>query len=382
MLSLMRTLQGEFDVTLLARAQTQDELEHARELEQYCARFIPVMAPEKRSVFHSAAFGMFYHMKSTIMRRSLKQIYDCPGVLLRAARMLSSEQYDFVIISFWQLYRMAKVFPVGKTALITYDIDMLMNHQISLLERNLVRKVQAVRKWLMERPEELAAYRSTKHVWTVSEPDKSVAEKICRDNCSVAVVPFAIDMDFYAPSGMERNKGEILFLGQLDEASNRDALEFFIRKIYPHLDEIPGLSITIVGGNLPDGLESFGLLSEVEVVGRASDVRPYLHRASCLVAPSRFGGGLRIGLLQAMAAGLPVVSSPVAVNGLPFTAGEEYLSAIEPKEYASQIASLMKDVEVGSAMAARAMQLVDASFGMGSQKSKVAALVRGAMSSG
>ena len=373
--SLVRSLAADTDVTLLVQTTSQEELEHARELEQFCERVIPYVAPSTKSSLHRIMYGAFYRLKSTIMRRSLKQIRDCPGALLHAAAMLGDEDFDIVIVSFWQLYRAAKLFPRSNTVLVTFDIDMLMNHQISLLERNLVKKIQAVRKWLMERPEELAAYRVTDHVWAVTQQDAGVVEKICRDRCKVSVLPFAIDIDAFAASGMQRNEGEILFLGRFDDPSNRDALEFFVRKIYPHLDEIRNLSITLVGGNLPDDLCYFGLLPEVEVVSHFSDVRPYLHRAACLVAPQRFGSGLRISILEAAAAGLPIVASKVAMNGLPFEASEDYLLAADPKEYAKMIRQVMEDKEESTTVSISAARRVSGEFGEARQRDRLTAML-------
>jgi glycosyltransferase involved in cell wall biosynthesis len=379
MLSLIRMLSGSFDVTVLSLARSREEMACAREIESLCARVIAVMAPSRKSLFHRIVYGLFYRLKSTIMRRSMKQMVDCPGVLLREARALSQEPFDLVIVCFWQLQRAARLFPRERTVLLTFEIDLLINHQISLLERNLVKKIGAVRRWLMERPEELHAYRAANRVWTLTDGDREVVDRICRGRCTAAVLPFGVDVDFHAPSGMQRNEGEVLFLGRLDEPSSRDALEYFIRKIYPRVDDVPGISITIVGDRLPSDVEFFGLLPEVEVVGRVSDVRPYLHRASCLVAPARFGGGLRISVLLAMAAALPVVASPVAMNGLPFEAETEYLSAADPEEYARQIRRVLAagaDVERMAGAASRRLRL---DFGMGRQEEKVVALVREAI---
>jgi len=167
-----------------------------------------------------------------------------------------------------------------------------------------------------------------------------------------------------------------LFLGHLAASFNRDALEYFARRIYPRIDGHDGLSITVVGGNLPKELGYFVLQPEVEVVGRVGDVRPYLHRASCLVIPLRFGGGLRIRILEAMAAGLPIVCSSVAIAGMPFESGREYLEANAPDEFERAIKRILDDGDLAGDIAGAAREKIRKEFATSVQDQRTIALFR------
>lgn len=361
-LSLLDALRVGFDVTLLTRVTSAREMGDALALLDRCRRVIPVMAPERKSFLHKIFYSFLYNLTSIFRRRSRKQFYSCPRALIQVARELRDESFDVVLVSSWQMYEPLAFFPNDKIILLTQGIDWKANRKMSLLERNLMKKIQAVRKWLLEQPEELRAYRSARHVWTLTEPDRAVVQVVCRDGCSVDIMPLGLDIDFYAPSGMQRNRGEILFLGHLDEPANVDGLEFFARKVYPHISDHAEWSMTIVGGKLPGDLKYFGLLPEVEVVGRVPDVRPYLHRASCLVVPLRFGEGLKVPVLEAMAAGLPVVSSLAGMGGLPFEPGGQFLHAETGEEFAAQIKKVFDDSDFASALADRAAQRVSERF--------------------
>ncbi|MFQ5511649.1 MAG: glycosyltransferase [Candidatus Krumholzibacteriia bacterium] len=373
---LIKALQRDFDVTVLARILGAEENEPARELERWCARVVTVMAPNRRSALHRVFYKLYYYLVSILTRRSLKGLYDCPRPFLRAARELSREGFDLVIVEYWQLRAMLDLFPREKCILLTHDIDMLVNRKISLLERNLMRKLQAVRRWLLEQKEEVRAYRAAAHVWALTERDKLAVESLCRDDTTVEVMPFGLDVDFLLPSGMARNPGEVLFLGHMGALFNRDALDYFVRKIHPLMDELEGLSITIVGGNLPKELEFFALQPEVEVVGTVADVRPYLHRAACLVIPLRFGGGLRIRILEAMSAGVPIVCSAAAIAGMPFEAGREFLVAETPAEYAAQVGRVLADGETGARLSEAALAKVRSAYGVEAQAARVVEMVR------
>jgi glycosyltransferase involved in cell wall biosynthesis len=378
---LIKALKPHFEVTVLSRITSRDEVQQARELERWCERVVAVMAPSRKSIWHRVAYKAFYQFKSAVLRRSLKSLYDCPGTFLRAARDLSKERFDLVIIEYWQLHRMSRYFPPDRCVLLTHDIDLLVNRQATLLERSLPRKLALLRRWLVEQKEEIAAYRASRRVWTLTERDKLAVERICRGTARVDVMPTGVDTAFFAPSGMRRSRGEVLFLGHLGASFNRDALEYFVNAIYPILMRNARFSVTVVGGHLPKALEAFGLQPNVEVVGSVGDVRPFLHRATCLVIPLRFGGGLRIRILEAMSAGIPVVCSAVAIAGMPFEAGRDYLLAESAEGFAEGIGRLLGDERLCGALSASAREAVREGYSADAQQRKLLELVRGLISS-
>jgi glycosyltransferase involved in cell wall biosynthesis len=372
---LIHALQPHFDVTVLARITSRGEIREARELERWCARVVTVMAPSRKSILHRAAYKLLYQLESAVTRRSLKSLYDSPGPFLRAAQYLSKEHFDLVIIEYWQLYRMARYFPPERCVLLTHDIDMLVNRQATLLERSLPRKLALLRRWLLEQREEMTAYRSVRRIWALTGRDKAAVESLSQGRAEVDVLPVGVDTEFFAPSGMRRNPGEILFMGHLGASFNQDALEFFVRQVYPILSGTPRLSVTIVGGHLPKSLEFFGLQPDVEVVGSVPDVKPYLHRATCLVIPLRFGGGLRIRVLEAMSAGIPVVCTAVAIAGMPFRPGRDFIQAESPEEFAEAIRRLLGDERLCEAISESAQRRVRETYAASVQHGKLVNLV-------
>jgi glycosyltransferase involved in cell wall biosynthesis len=146
-------------------------------------------------------------------------------------------------------------------------------------------------------------------------------------------------------------------------AFNRDALVHFARDIHPLMADIEGIHFTVVGGALPESLSFFAALRHVEIAGHARDLSPFFARCACLVVPLRYGGGLRIRILEAMAAGVPVVASPVAIEGMSLEAGRHLLVAARPAEYRSHVQRLLSDPEFGRSLAREAQSHVHAIYG-------------------
>lgn len=339
---LIRALRPEFDVTVLTRALDPEDDRAARDLEQWCERVVTVRPANRRSLLHRVAYRLWYSLVSLTTGRSMKSLYDCPGALVDAVRRLDPAAFDIVVVEYWQLYPLLDVIPREKTVLFTHDIDLLVNRARALMEKRLMRKLKLVRQWRTEQREEVRAYLAAPRILALTERDAHAARKLSRERADVRVLPFGVDADALAPPpGLERRR-EVLFMGALGAVFNRDALVYFAESIYPLLDGCD-CDIAVVGGELPPEVAWLGRQQRVRVTGRVDDIRECLHRAGCIVVPLRFGGGLRIRIIEALMAGLPVVCSTVAIAGMDFEAGVHYLLADTPGETADAIRRVLDD---------------------------------------
>ncbi|NIM19407.1 MAG: glycosyltransferase [Candidatus Latescibacteria bacterium] len=379
---LICALKDRFDVTVLSKILSPAETPLAEALEQWCKRVDTVLAPHRRSALHRIAFRMFYFLTSTIARQSMKSLYDCPGALLRAAKRLPRENFDLILIEYWQLQKMARLFPQAKVVLLTHDVDMHVNRQVALFERNLISKIRAVRRWIVEQREEIQAYRAFRKILTLTERDRQAVRKIAGSQATVEILPFGLDPEFYARPGGDRHDREVLFVGDMGMAFDRDALDVFVRRICPRIDHLEDLTITVVGGALPKPLAYISADERVDIIGKVGDIRPFLYRAGCLVVPLRFGGGLRIRILEAMFAGLPVICSSVAVAGMPFEREQDFLGAETPEEFAAQIERLLGDRALAESLAASALRKVSDSFGAQAQAERTEELFKNLINTG
>jgi glycosyltransferase involved in cell wall biosynthesis len=279
------------------------------------------------------------------------------------------------------LWRMAEVLPLERTVLLTHDVEMLVNRQNALMERNLYSKIRIVRRWLSERREEIQAYHTFRRILTLTERDRAAVQVIAGKGTPVEVLPFGMDPGDYPDLGIERNRREILFVGVMTSSFNKDALEFFIRWIHPQIEHLEDLKTTIVGGWLPKELEYFQKVRGVEITGKVLDVRPYLARAGCIVIPLRFGGGLRTRVLEAMFSGLPVICTAVAMAGMPFEPERDYLQADSPEEFGHQIERLLNSTELATQIANSAKEKVLKLYSRSTQADKLESMLLGFINS-
>ena len=124
----------------------------------------------------------------------------------------------------------------------------------------------------------------------------------------------------------------------------------------------PDAVLVLVGEGPPEGLAA-AAGRDVEVHGSVSAVEPYLARAAVSVAPLREGGGMRVKVLEAMAAGKAVVASPLAVEGLAVADGRELLVASSDDEFAAAIVRMLDDTGLRRRLASTAREWALANAG-------------------
>lgn len=161
----------------------------------------------------------------------------------------------------------------------------------------------------------------------------------------IYVVPAGVDPEYFKPAAKEEKEPCLMFMGSYRDVSNEDAVLWFIRDVWPLLKErCPAIKFLVVG---PDPTKAMRELAardgNIEIAGWVDDVRSYLARAQVFVCPIRLGTGMRSKVIEAMAAGLPVVSTTLAMEGIPAQNGETALLADQPQIMADSVMLLLND---------------------------------------
>jgi glycosyltransferase involved in cell wall biosynthesis len=163
-------------------------------------------------------------------------------------------------------------------------------------------------------------------------------------DASVAVSPAGVDLERYYPQPMSEEPGTLVFVGALDWPPNADAVRWFRTKVWSRVaQEEPTARWIVVGKGPPaDILHWPEEDRNIKVTGFVDDVRPYLHRASVVIVPLRSGGGMRLKILEAMAAGKTVVSTPIGAEGISARSGEEIVLAGADRSFGVEVARLLR----------------------------------------
>lgn len=192
----------------------------------------------------------------------------------------------------------------------------------------------------------------------VSDAD---AEAFAREAQHVVIAPNGVDEEFFAVPITDRGE-DVLFFGQFTYAPNLEGVKRFLAGGWPVLARLRPQSRLLIAGEGSRELLGPDLAddSRVVVVGLVDDVAATIARARLTLVPIWRGGGTRLKVLESLAAGRPVVGTPLGVSGVGFQSGRHGLVAESPTELGAAAAELLAQPEVLAAMAAEGPRLAEA----------------------
>jgi glycosyltransferase involved in cell wall biosynthesis len=176
---------------------------------------------------------------------------------------------------------------------------------------------------------------------------------------NVEVVDNGVDVTYFTPGNEPRERAQILFLGSLDWRPNQDAVEQLLQLAPTVRREEPEARFVIVGRQPPEWLRRrVASAPGVELHADVNDVRPFLRRSTCLAVPLRIGGGSRLKILEALASGLPVVSTRLGAEGLHLEPGQHLDVCESPGEMTPLLIQSIRSPQRANSLAQAGREVV------------------------
>jgi glycosyltransferase involved in cell wall biosynthesis len=233
----------------------------------------------------------------------------------------------------------------GPTVLFQHNVESLLwqrqaAHEPNPLKRTLFR-IEAAKMARYER----AAVQRFHRIVAVSAADRDVMSDMT-DPSRIAVVPTGVDVGRFAEAGSRPPTAGpplVLFVGSMDWEANVDAVAYFHREMWPAVQAaVPDAVLRIVGRN-PHPRVMKLRSPFVEVTGAVPSVVEHLAEAAVVIVPLRIGGGTRLKIFEAMAAGRAVVSTRIGAEGLHVSDGRDIVLADSPGEFSAATVRVLQD---------------------------------------
>jgi glycosyltransferase involved in cell wall biosynthesis len=350
---LLRTLTARFDVRLVAPTRGDDEAGRAAlERTGVTLRLVPVSPrmhlSEALSVAMSAARREPYVLFARHRRRAVWR-----ALAAEAAR----ERPDVLYLDHLDSLVYADAVPDVPMVIDLHNVySRLASRAADDVPGRVRRRYLAGEARLLAERELLAA-RKAHTIMAVSDDDARYFSSL--GTAQVVVVPNGVDCSAYAGAPAARpGPPMLLYVGALDWPPNASAARLLATSVLSAVRErVPEARVTIVGKNPPPEILALAQSQpNVEVAGNVRDVVPYFRSAHVLAVPLEAGGGTRLKILEAFAAGLPVVSTPVGCEGIDGV-HDEHLLVADRSQFVDAIVKVLLDPAAARERADRAQQL-------------------------
>lgn len=350
----IRCLAERHQIALVCLADDKDDLPYAAMLEPYCQSvdvvylapwlaklrslcYLPTHRPLSLPYFYSRRLQQLVNHKlraepfdvvlvySSSMAQYVEHVHNLPRVM------------DFVDLDSdkWAQYAKHTTFPyacvyrVESRRLRTYEAVIARSFEHSLLVS----------------PNEVADFQ---HMVSVEAP--------------ISAISNGIDIEQFQPAAEPYDPHRLVFTGAMDYFANVETMLYFVREILPLIQRvIPDVTLHVVGSKPTAEIRRLAQShANIVVTGFVEDIQPYVLQSAVFVAPMRIGRGINNKILEAMAMGVPVVTSSIGFAGIPGTAGQDLFVEDQPEAFAQQVIRLMQDPALRQQLAVRGRQVVEA----------------------
>ncbi len=325
---------------------------------EYCSHAYPLTldVPPRRSLKFASQLlaNLFSPLPLSITR------YCSPAMRSQVAKLVSTIRFDSLVCDF---LTPAPNFPdMSKVVLFQHNVETMIWRRHVEQSPDPLRKayfqMQADRMFNCERDMCRAAAR----VIAVSPQDSATMKQMF--DVESFSVPTGVDLDYFRRPADAPRKADLVFVGSMDWLPNSDGVNYLVREVMPLVwQHKPDCTLAIVGR-----APSFDMLalaekeSRIAVTGTVPDVRPWMWGASVSVVPLRIGGGTRLKIYEAMAAGTATVSTSIGAEGLHVSHPDNICLADTPQAFAEECLTLLNDATQRRAVAAAALHLVTSRY--------------------
>ena len=334
--NLLRQLALRNELTLLSYYGEAEDREYDAEIRR--------QFPGAETIYTGVPGASALHYARHALSRTPYAVakFTSGSVRERVAGLLAGGRLDVAVCDF--LSASANFPKAFRTpcVLFQHNVESVLWRRQAAHEPNAIKRLAfAVEAWKMARYERATVARFP-HVVAVSDRDRDEMTAMA-DPSHISVVPTGVDVAQYrAAAGREADHRTVMFLGSMDWEANIDAVEHFCRTTWPAIRAaVPDARFLIVGRNPHARVLSLASDS-VEVTGTVPSVVEYLARAAVVVVPLRIGGGTRLKIFEAMAAGRAVVSTSIGAEGLDVASGRDLLLADDDAVFAGAVVELLR----------------------------------------
>jgi len=272
----------------------------------------------------------------------------------------------YVAASFIGLLRLHA--PQARIAFDTVDLHYLREQRAAELEGS----AELARVAASTRTQELKVIRDCDVTLVVSPVEK---ELLATDAPDARVEVLSNVHEIHGCRNGFADRHGLVFVGGFQHPPNVDAVQWFVAEVFPLVRaSLPGIEFHVIGSKVPESIRALGG-DGITVHGFVPDIMPYMDGCRVSVAPLRYGAGVKGKVNMAMSCGLPVVATPMAIEGMHVESGREVLVAADAAAFAADVVRLHGDQALWETLSAQGLANVERHFSFAAARQALAGLL-------
>ena len=342
---VLKYLTEQHDVTLVSFVRESDKPEYIQHLEMLCQRVITV--PMKRAKFRDLG----YLGQSIVSGQPWMIVRDERPEMRRVLTDLAAgESFDVVHADQLNMaqYALALPFTDARKVLDLHNALWMLYKRLSETSTaSDPTKYILKRDWRLLKRYEGEMCRTFDAVTAVTDDDRILLQEAgAPDN--ITVIPIAVDTQKQQFLNRNPSGPHIVHIGTMYWPPNIDGINWFLEDIYPLIKlHLPDVRCTLIGSRPPESILRHSTADRtITVTGYVEDPLPFLEDSGMMIVPLRAGGGMRVKILNALAQGLPMVSTTIGCEGIRVEHERDILIADQAQDFADACVRLLTDYDL------------------------------------
>ncbi len=351
----LRALSEHHSVTLVALVRSdQQSLDLAQQF-AFCETVIgiPIRMSLERKLWRSAL--------SLLQRKpAIMALYDLPGMHQQIQRLLNDKPFDILYYDHLHMVQYRPEQPGILHVLDEHNVETVLLERVYQNMHWSPKKALAWLEWNKMRHYEVRACRESDYILATTEVDARLLGDWGVPLQHIRVIPIGVDTDHFQPhTNLDENCRTLTIMGTLGWPPNAEGVRWFCRYALPRIVEaVPDVHINIIGDRVPQSIASLARDLHISVLGYVDDIRPYMAQSAALLVPLFTGSGMRVKILEGLAMGIPIVSTPIGYEGIEVIPGRHLLSASQAESFAAAAVSLLQGIALRRQLAASGREFV------------------------
>lgn len=297
-----------------------------------------------------------YYLTGGFFKRRLASILN---------KVESKDTYDYVLVEFTsailQINLIKKYFPKAKFIASCHDVTFLSVERWLKTNSLWISKDKYYQSF---KKLELNALNQYDLVVTQNQKD---IELLNQEELFACKELHVINPYYDTYSVVKDAPDGIVFFGAMKRKENIDSLIWFLQNVWKDISEmyLPDLKLYVVGGGVTDDLrKSCGLYKNVIITGFVLDPTPYFNKSFAMIVPLQYGAGIKVKSIEALFAGIPLISNKIGIEGISAMNGKEYLHCETPSEWINNIKEIVGNTELYHTLSVNGRVFADSFFNL------------------